>query len=81
MPKEIKVPTLVGAKIVEVRDMNAEDAARSGVELNRMDTPMAVVLDNGVTLIPLADPEGNGTGCLTGLFKKTSFYLAAEKLA
>jgi hypothetical protein len=52
---------LVGRRITAVRPMNAEERTTLGV--NRRDG-VAVVLDDGTALIPMADWEGNDSGAL-----------------
>jgi hypothetical protein len=80
MPKEAQVPTLVGAKVVSVHPITQAEAGASGIEISRRDamSVMSVTLDNGVTLVALSDEEGNGPGCLTGVYGRTSFYLNKE---
>ena len=76
MAKQIKVPLLVGAKIVAVRPMMGKEAEQEGFDYG---APLVLVLDNGLTIYALQDNEGNGPGVLAGRTRKgQSFYLAPE---
>ena len=56
---------MVGAKIVEVRVMTEAEAESYGWGINVWNTPpMVIFLDNGMSIVPSADPEGNEAGHL-----------------
>ena len=58
----VKVKTLVGCRIIEVRPMTAPELEREGWT----STPVVLVLDDLTTLYPAQDEEGNGPGVLLG---------------
>ncbi len=69
-----KEPTVVGRKIVEVRRMTQAEADAEGWDRPR--ECVVLVLDNGDTLFPSQDGEGNGPGVLFGKDKKgEGFYV------
>ncbi len=45
------------------------------------ETPLAIVLDNGVAIIALRDEEGNGFGTFVRVFNQEQYYLQPEKAA
>lgn len=80
---EITIPSIVGSKIVEIRKMTREE-----METESWDTyhenPMVIVLDSGIFIYPMSDPEGNGPGCIVGSVdvqdvERTTFYIEPEK--
>lgn len=54
---------LVGRKIVEIREMTDEELDREGWSAGG---PPVIVLEDGTTLFPAADQEGEGAGVLLG---------------
>ena len=60
---------LVGKKIQTVRYMTSEEAKESGWSKQ----PLLIQLDDGLTIIPLQDDEGNDAGSL-------EFFHASEKI-
>lgn len=58
--------TYEGKKIVEFRRMTEEELEREGWDTPRYDNPPVLVLDDGSTLFPSRDEEGNGPGALFG---------------
>lgn len=65
---------IVGVKIKEVRAMTKQEMLDEGWEYSHYDIPAVIVLSNGVIIYPMADPEGNGPGCLVGKDNKQAFY-------
>lgn len=55
--------TLVGRKIVTVRPMLADELEMYGWS-HHADSAMVIIFDDGTAVVPSADPEGNGPGCL-----------------
>tara|TARA_R110002096_G_scaffold125390_1_gene270900 strand:- start:240 stop:548 length:309 start_codon:yes stop_codon:yes gene_type:complete len=69
--KEYNKNMLVGATVSNVCKMSAEGLEAHGWDDNRGFNPVYVVeLDNGVTLYPSRDGEGNGGGVLFGVDSK-----------
>ncbi len=63
-------PDLVGSKIISVRELTPAEMKREGWEDFRgHETPMVLVLDNGMLVYASRDDEGNGPGALFGSYK------------
>lgn len=58
-----------------MRFATEDEATEHGIECGRFEQLPVIELDNGVLLVALRDPEGNGPGFLTGSYKGTSFFL------
>jgi hypothetical protein len=66
--KEYNKNMLVGAKISDVCKMRPKELEAHGWDDNRGLNPVYVIeLDNGVSLYPSRDAEGNGGGVLFGV--------------
>lgn len=65
---------IIGVKIKEIRAMTKQEMLDEGWEDSYYDVPAVIVLSNGVIIYPMADPEGNGPGCLVGKDSKQAFY-------
>jgi hypothetical protein len=66
--KEYNKNMLVGATVSNVCKMSAEELKAHGWDDNRGFNPVYVIeLDNGVSLYPSRDGEGNGGGVLFGV--------------
>ncbi|MDA0753923.1 MAG: hypothetical protein O3A49_04530 [Candidatus Marinimicrobia bacterium] len=65
---------IIGVKIKEVRVMTKQEMVDEGWTDLYYNPPAVIVLSNGVIIYPMADPEGNGPGCLVGKDDKQSFY-------
>jgi hypothetical protein len=66
--KEYNKNMLVGATVSNVCKMRAEELKAHGWDDNRGFNPVYVIeLDNGVSLYPSRDGEGNGGGVLFGV--------------
>lgn len=57
---------MIGAQITDIRAMTDEELAKEGWSDHFGGAPVAIDLDNGTTLYPSKDPEGNGPGALFG---------------
>ena len=57
---------LVGRKIVKVRYMDEQEAEDSGFDSR----PIVLVLDDGNSIYPMHDDEGNDAGAMGTTFKK-----------
>jgi hypothetical protein len=69
-----ELPPLEGRTIVAVRKMRAAEAKREGWRLDTAHgAPPVLVLDDGQTIYPSQDDEGNGPGALFGAYKGTMF--------
>ena len=69
--KEYNKNMLVGASVSNVRKMTQGELSAHSWDDNRGFNPVYVVeLDNGVTLYPSRDGEGNGGGVLFGVDSK-----------
>ena len=80
MAGQIKVPPILGAKVVAIRPMSQKEADQEGFGFDRHGAPMVLELDNGLTIYALADEEGNGPGTLVGRDRKgQSFYVTPER--
>lgn len=76
MAKKAKDTPIVGQKIVQIRAMTKEEIEREGWDgLMGHTDPAVLVLEDGTTLFPGMDSEGNGPGCFYGHKGKTSFFL------
>ena len=59
--------SIEGQKIVKVRDITPKELTREGWDLNnKFDFIPVLELENGVTIFPSRDSEGNGGGKLFG---------------
>ena len=58
--KEFK--NVIGKKILGVRPLVPEELDALCWEKNYGDVPFVFVLEGGVAMIPMCDPEGNGAG-------------------
>lgn len=76
MRKQISVPSLVGATITAVKHASSKELDLVGLE--RGENCLVLELSNGVLVLALRDPEGNGPGCMVGLHGKDNFYLDLE---
>jgi hypothetical protein len=66
--KEYDRNMLVGASVSNVRKMSAKELEVHGWDDNRGFNPVYVIeLDNGISLYPSRDAEGNGGGVLFGV--------------
>jgi len=75
---EITIPRIVGSKIKEIRQMTRAEMENESWD-DYHEQPMVIILDSGVRLYPMADPEGNGPGCMVGGVKSgETFYLEPE---
>lgn len=54
----------VGKKIVDYRNMTAEEGISMGWDAWEAGGAVVLVLDDGTLIIPMRDYEGNGTGAL-----------------
>ncbi len=82
MTTEIQVPALKGQKIVEIRPMTRDEMEAEAWD-DYHQPPMIIILDSGMFLYPMADPEGNGPGCLVGSMdvqdvERATFYVEQE---
>ncbi len=75
MATQVQVPALKGAKISDIRRVTQEECEHVGVE---HDYAFGVVLDNGIMLFALRDPEGNGLGHMIGLHGQNAFDVTPE---
>lgn len=66
---------VVGATVVAVRPLTAQEAERFGWSLRRHEAAVAVVLSTGAVLVPSQDYEGNGPGALFGFDADGDFVL------
>jgi hypothetical protein len=57
---------LEGRRIVKVRPMSRDEAAREGWLFGRHGAAPVLELDDGTVLYPSRDDEGNGPGALFG---------------
>ena len=55
---------LVGKRVVLVRPMKAEEIELFGWEDYNSEHAIVIVFDDGTAIIPMQDPEGNGSGVL-----------------
>lgn len=70
--------SLIGRKIVDVRSMTEEEAEREGW-YGHITAPV-LELEDGTTLFPSRDPEGNGPGALFGINARGhGLYVTPEK--
>lgn len=69
---------VIGATIVDVRPMTAQEIENEGWEVFAFrGAPLALVLSTGAILYASQDEEGNGPGAFFGLLKdKTAFAIA-----
>ena len=58
---------LIGKKIVRVRPMTNRELEREGWTLTMHGRPPVLVLDDGTTIYPSQDEEGNHYGALVGV--------------
>lgn len=58
--------TVIGKRIIAVRNMTEEEAADEGWTFGRHGAPTVIVLDDGTRVYASRDPEGNGPGALFG---------------
>jgi hypothetical protein len=63
---------ILNQKIIALRNITAKELRREGWDLtNRFDFIPVIELENGVTIFPSRDSEGNGGGKLFGADSKT----------
>ncbi len=78
---EITVALLTGQKIKAVRVMTTAEMEEEGWDTYH-ENPIVIVLENGTRLYPMADPEGNGPGCMIASQdvngEPHSYYVAGE---
>lgn len=55
---------LVGKKVVLVRPMRPEEITLFGWEDYNSEHAIVILFDDGTAIIPMQDPEGNGSGVL-----------------
>jgi hypothetical protein len=58
----MKVPSMVGKRVVQVRPMTAGE--KTGMGWFGRDAGTVLVFDDGTMALVSQDPEGNGPGCL-----------------
>jgi len=59
--------SFVGQKIKDIRPMTPKEYAAEGWDEDRYSSAMVIELENGATLYPSRDSEGNGHGALFGM--------------
>jgi hypothetical protein len=63
---------LIGRRIVSVAALNRKQSVAIGFDdaTIGMNPVLAITLDNGVVVVPTADPEGNGPGWMEVLARQ-----------
>jgi hypothetical protein len=65
---------MIGNKILQIRPMTKAELQAEGWNHSN-EVPSVIVLENGLKLYPSRDTEGNGGGCLFGVYKNKHFCL------
>lgn len=80
---KVQTPSIVGERIKAVRPLTETELDELGWDDRGRPKPLAIDLDNGLTLIVSCDYEGNGPGVLFGQYsppggESVHFYVTAE---